>query len=149
MRNLILSLIIVILCIRPVKCQTTDRKPVYDAAMDYIEAMYKSEPYRIERSVDHNVVRRGYYWRGLDSTYSDLKVMTYEQILQLAKDWNKSGWLPVNAPEKVDIFDIQDKTASAKITVYWGTEYLQLAKVGEKWLIINILWQSIPKNAKK
>jgi hypothetical protein len=147
MRNLFLSITILLIWDIQAPAQSPDRKAVYEAARDYVEAMYKSEPYRIERSVDHSIVRRGYYWKGLDSTYSDLKVMSYEQILQYAKDWNKSGWLPANAPETVDVYDVQDKIACAKITAYWGTEYLQLAKVGEKWKILHILWQGIPKKA--
>ncbi len=127
--------------------QSADRTGVYNAAMNYIDAFYHSEPFMIERSVSEDVIRRGYYWKGLDSAYSDLRSMTYAQMIQLAKDWNKSEWLPADAAKKVDVLDVQDKTAVAKITVYWGIEYLQLAKTGDQWKIINILWQSIPKMA--
>lgn len=140
-----LMLIILLSGFSKLQGQSPDRRAVYDAAMDYIQAMYKSEPSRIERSVYPEVVRRGYYWRGLDSAYSDLRTMNYDQIIQWAKDWNKSLWLPADAPLKVDVYDVQDKTAAAKITAYWGTEYLQLAKLDKQWKIMNILWQSPPQ----
>ncbi len=128
--------------------QSGDRTGVYDAAMNYIDAFYETQPIMIEKSVYPDVIRRGYYWKGLDSTYSELRTMTYAQMIELAKDWNKSDWLPADAVKKVDVRDVQDKTAVAKITVYWGTEYLQLAKIKDQWKIINILWQSIPKITK-
>jgi hypothetical protein len=55
--------------------------------------------------------------------------------------WNAKGWLPKDAVKKIDIFYVQDQTASAKLTAHWGTDYFQLAKTDGKWMIINILWQ--------
>ena len=127
--------------------QSADRRAVYDASMDYIDAFYKSEPFRIERSVFQDVIRRGFYWKGLDSAYSDMRTMTYAQMVQFAKDWNKSNWLPADAIKKVEVLDVQDKTAISKITVYWGTEYLQLARIDKNWKIINIIWQSLPQGS--
>ena len=129
------------------QAQNPDRRAVYDASMDYINAFYNTEPIRLEKCVYPEVVRRGYYWKGLDSSYSDLRVMTYAQMIQFAKDWNKSQWLPANAVKNIDVLDVQDKTASVKINVFWGIEYLQLAKIDNQWKIVNILWQSIPKMA--
>ncbi len=42
------------------------------------------------------------------------------------------------------VFDVQDQTASAKLTASWGTDYLLLAKVGDRWMITHVLWQSPP-----
>ena len=36
-------------------------------------------------------------------------------------------------------------TASAKVTAYWGTDYLLLGNFGGKWMVISVLWQSPPK----
>ena len=144
MKNLIILLFLIAAGYQPVFAQSADRRAVYDASMDYIDAFYKSEPFRIERSVYPEVIRRGFYWKGIDSTYSDMRTMSYAQMVQFAKDWNKTNWLPATAVKKVDVLDVQDKTATSKITVYWGTEYLQLALIDKNWKIINIVWQSIP-----
>ena len=42
------------------------------------------------------------------------------------------------------VFDVLDKTASAKLTAEWGVDYFHLAKVGGKWQIMYVLWQSPP-----
>jgi hypothetical protein len=33
------------------------------------------------------------------------------------------------------LFDVQDQTASAKLTAWWGTDYLLLAKDHGRWII--------------
>lgn len=42
------------------------------------------------------------------------------------------------------MYDVQDQTASAKLTAWWGTDYLLLAKEKGRWMIIAVLWQSPP-----
>ena len=49
---------------------------------------------------------------------------------------------PPNAPKTITIFDVQDQTASAKLTAFWGTDYLLLAKENGRWVITHVLWQT-------
>ena len=53
------------------------------------------------------------------------------------------AWLK-NAPKDIAIYDVQDQTASAKLTAWWGTDYLLLAKENGRWMITHVLWQSPP-----
>ncbi len=47
-------------------------------------------------------------------------------------------------PEKVEVFDVLDQTAAAKLTALWGVDYLHLAKFEGEWKILQVLWQSQP-----
>ena len=71
--------------------------------------------------------------------------MTWQQLYDLAGKWNAKGTLPKDAPRIIEIFDVQDQTASAKLTAQWGTDYFQLARYDGKWMIVNVLWQSPPR----
>ena len=51
-------------------------------------------------------------------------------------------------PKKIDVFDVQDQTASAMLTAWWGTDYLLLAKLNDRWMITHVLWQSPPPKTK-
>ena len=51
---------------------------------------------------------------------------------------------PVGAPKEITVYDVQDQTANAKLTAWWGTDYLLLAKESGRWMIIAVLWQSPP-----
>ena len=69
--------------------------------------------------------------------------MTYEQLVNLASSWNKSGTRDTKV-KTVDVLDALDQTAVAKVTASWGVDYLLLAKFDGKWKISQIIWQSPP-----
>jgi hypothetical protein len=69
--------------------------------------------------------------------------MTYDQLVALAGSWNKNGNQDLSI-KKVEVLDVLDQTAVAKITAQWGIDYMQLAKFDGQWKILNIVWQSHP-----
>ena len=71
--------------------------------------------------------------------------MTFDQLVDLAGKWNKAGRINGDeAPKEIEIYDVMDKTAVAKLSAQWGVDHMQLAKIDGKWMIMNILWQSYP-----
>ena len=48
------------------------------------------------------------------------------------------------APKTIEIFEVLDQTASAKLTARWGIDYLLLARYDGRWMISHVLWQSPP-----
>jgi len=125
-----------------IKAQTlTDRELVYAAIEDYVDALYLVQPERIKKSVHPNLTKKG-FWKPADKeTYGQESIMTFDQLVELAGKWNSKGTLPKDAPRIIEIYDVQDQTASGKLTAQWGTDYFQLAKYDGKWLIVNIMWQ--------
>jgi hypothetical protein len=51
---------------------------------------------------------------------------------------------PANAPKDIVLLDVQDQTAAAKLTAYWGTDYFLLAKYDGRWMIRHVMWQTLP-----
>jgi len=121
-----------------------DREAVRQAALDYVEGVYEVSPQRIERSVHPELVKRGFYIKKGETDYTGAP-MTFAELVNLAKTYNKSGRVPKNAPKEIVVLDVLDQTASVKLTAHWGVDYMHLAKYDGKWMIINILWQSPPK----
>lgn len=132
---------LVLLAIASASFAQSDKELVYAAVEDYVDALYLVQPDRIKKSVHPELMKKG-FWKGKDkSDYNYQGIMTFDQLVELAGKWNAKGWLAKDAPKKIDIYDVQDQTASAKLTAYWGTDYFQLAKFDGKWLIVNIFWQ--------
>lgn len=121
-----------------------DREAVRQAVLDYVEGIYEVNPQRIERSVHPELAKRGYFKKKGETAYSS-QPMTFQQLIDVAKNYNKGGRVPKDAPKEVVIYDVSDQTASAKLTAVWGIDYMHLAKYDGKWMIVNILWQSPPK----
>ena len=124
-----------------------DKEAVRQAALDYVESIYEVDSARAERSVHPDLAKRGFFLKQGETAYMPL-TMTYTQLVDLAKNYNKNGRIPKDAPKEVVVYEVSDQTASAKVTASWGIDYLHLAKYDGKWKIINILWQSPPKSAK-
>lgn len=123
-----------------------DREAVHQAVLDYVEGVYNVQPERIERSVHPDLTKHGFF-RPKDKDGYNQGKMSYAELIDVAKTWNKSGKLSKDAPKEITIFDVQDQTATAKLVAAWGTDYFHLAKFDGKWKIINVLWQSPPKKS--
>jgi len=127
----------------PEVSMNVEREAVRQAVLDYVEGVYQVEPERIERSVHPDLTKLGFYRQQGKEGYTPGR-MSYTQLVELSKTWNKAGKLPKTAPKEIVIYDVQDQTATAKLTAQWGTDYFHLAKYDGRWKIINVLWQSPP-----
>jgi hypothetical protein len=125
-----------------------EREAVKQAVLDYVEGIYTVDASRIERSVHPELAKRGFFVKKGETAYSS-DVMTFQQLVELARTYNKNGRIPKDAPKEVVIFDISDQTASAKLTAVWGIDYIHLAKYDGKWKFVNVLWQTPPKKSGK
>ncbi len=124
-----------------------DHKAVKSAILDYVEGIYEVDSTRIQKSVDTTLRKIGYWYNKKDSAYMDNLPMTHDQLVRLAARWNKDGSRAnENSPKKIKIYDINSKTASAKLTAEWGIDYFHLGKYNGQWKIMNVIWQSMPEN---
>ena len=120
-----------------------DRDAVRQAALDYVEALYEVDSMRIVRSVHPELAKHGYYQRS--GAYRGAP-MDYTALKELAMNWNRDPQRvdSATAVKEIVVFDVLDKTASAKVTAHWGVDYMHLVKIDGRWMIRNILWQSPP-----
>ena len=124
----------------------SDRDAVALAVTDYIDAFYYGDSMKMLRSISPDVVKYGYYRQKDSANYSGGEAMTWQQITSYVSRV-KARNNPAAADKyvkKVEVLDVQDKTAAAKCTAWWGTDYLLLAKLNGKWTITHVLWQSPP-----
>ena len=122
-----------------------DHEAVTAAITDYVEGLYLVDSTRIERSVDSTLRKLGYWYNKKEQKYANNLPMTYNQLVRLAARWNSDGdQVDGNSPKKIEIYDLNSKTASAKLTAAWGIDYFHLGKVDGEWKIYNVMWQSTP-----
>ena len=121
--------------------QDKERDAVHQAALNYVTGVYESKPELIEQSVHPQLTKHG-FMRQQDGTYKQGQ-MTYTQLLDVARTWNKDRKRDISIKE-VQVLDVLDQTATAKIRAAWGIDYMQLAKFDGTWKIINIVWQTHP-----
>ena len=145
MRRLLLPLATLALVTAPLAAQNqADHRGVREAVLDYVEAMYEVQPERIARSVHPTLVKQGMARGNATGPYRGPLPMTYQQLYDLAATWNKDNKSadPATAPKVIEVYDVQDATAMAKLTASWGTDYFLLMKLEGKWMIMQIVWQT-------
>jgi len=122
-----------------------ERSAVERAVLDYVEGFYEGDTAKLVRSIRPEVVKYGFFIPRDSSRYVG-EAMPWPEFLAYARSIRERNRpAPTTAPKQVQIFDVQDQTASAKLTAWWGTDYLLLAKYDGKWMIRQVLWQSPPK----
>ena len=124
-----------------------DKEGVRAAVEDYVLGFYKGESERIKRSVAENVVKYGYFIPRYQTEYRG-SPMSFQQMLDYCNRVKEGGLQTADdAVRDIEILDILDKTAAAKLTATWGIDYMQLAKVDGKWMIKHVMWQSHPRES--
>jgi hypothetical protein len=144
MRCLALSLL---LTAAPIvaSAQDADREGVRRAVLDYVEGFYEGDSTKHLRSIRPEVFKYGFYIPR-DSTKYAGQQMTWAGFFNYTRNVRTQNRpAPPNSPKQIEIYDVLDQTASAKLTAYWGVDYLLLAKYDGKWMITHVLWQTPPR----
>ena len=137
--------IIIVLLFCTVNCQAqkaTDKVAIAQACTDYIEGFYEGDTLKLTRSLKPSLFKFGYWKNDKSKVYESNGNMTFEQAIAYAKKVNeKKNFAKADAPKKVEVLDIMNHIASAKVTAWWGVDYILLSRNGDRWLIEQVLWE--------
>lgn len=137
--------VMLMLVASPAAAQTAaDSAGVREAALDYLNSIYNADTALVYRSVRPELAKRGYYIPRNATAYAS-EPMTFAELVETARTWNAAKKDTSTWPKEVRILDIMNQTASAKVTARWGVDYMHLAKYDGKWMIVNILWQTVQR----
>lgn len=111
------------------------------AALDYIEGFYEGDTLKIKNALKPSLYKFG-YWKNKEGVYKSDGLMSYQDAINYAKSrFEKKKPVNPNWPKGVVVLDISNHIAAAKITAWWGVDYLLLSKDGNKWIIEQVLWK--------
>lgn len=115
--------------------------------LDYVEGFYEGDSTKHARSIMPEVYKYG-YWIPRDSARYQGERMTWAEFNAYTNRVRASKrFAAPTAPKDIAIFDVLDQTASAKLTAYWGVDYLLLAKRDGRWMVSHVIWQTPPRSA--
>lgn len=117
---------------------------ITQAVLNYANAIYEVNPKLIDKSVHQKVQKVGYAPKKEGSGYREMW-MTHADLRELTAHWNKDGHIdPATAKREIKILDKLDQTATVRLDAEWGIDYIHLAREGDKWMIMNVIWQTYP-----
>ena len=138
----ILSTFMMLLVINFTNAQTTDKQGVEKACMNYIEGFYEGDQEKLKASVQPTLNKFGFWKSKETGEYKQQNYMTFEKALGYAKNVKeKKQFSKADAPKKVQVLDISNSIAVAKVTAFWGVDYMLLSKREDKWMIEQVIWE--------
>jgi len=123
------------------------KQKIERACLDYIEGFYEGDTTKLIRCLNPSLYKFGYWQDKKTGKYAPDGNMTWRQALDYAKRvYEKKNFAKSNAPKKVEVLDIMNMIAAAKVTAWWGVDYILLAKQDDKWMIDQVIWEGPLKN---
>jgi hypothetical protein len=139
-----LALLAILTVAVPVRAQTAaDSSAIRSTALDYVEGWYEGNPERMRRAVHPELVKR-IVVSDTATRHSVVETMGASALV----NGTRHGWgkeTPKERQQKdVRILDIFGNAASVRATMADWIDYLQIAKVDGRWVIVNVLWEEKP-----
>ena len=143
MRNLFLLLIAGFVFCLPVYGQATvsdaDREAIKQTALDYVEGWYEGNAERMERALHPDLAKRVVMTD--DKGRSRFDQMSAMGLVQAVKRGGGKDTPKERQQKDVTILDVFENAASVKTVMSGWVDYMHMAKVNGRWVIINVLWE--------
>lgn len=119
-----------------------DSSAIRATALDYIEGWYEGDAERMERAVHPDLAKRIVF------RFSDGDEITETDAKALIKQTERGGGSGTPEAERrtdVSILDIFEGAASVRVDATGWIDYMHLAEVDGRWVIMNVLWEARPR----
>lgn len=141
-------LIIFFLSVITISAQSdSDKTAIKATALDYVEGWYEGNAERMERAVFPELAKRMFSKNEKGrSVFNEMGAMRLVQATRTGYGKNT----PKDKQRKdITILDVFENVASVRADMTDWIDYMHLAKVEGKWVIVNVLWELRPVNKAK
>lgn len=110
---------------------------------DYVDGQLEADPQRVARSLHPDLAKRAILGDTPDERLG-LRRMSKEELVGLTRQgalktpkeqWNRS----------CRVLDVTGNAASVRLETPWFVDYFHMGRFGARWVIVNALWYSKPK----
>ena len=144
MRLATVSLVLLLAVPPAVRAQTSaDSAAIRATALDYVEGWYEGNPERMGRALHPELVKR-IVVSDTATGRSVLQGMGASALVNGTRHGYGKSTPKERQEKEVRILDIFGNAASARATMADWIDYMQLARVDGRWVIVNVLWERKP-----
>ncbi|MDB4752356.1 nuclear transport factor 2 family protein [Winogradskyella sp.] len=121
---------------------TSDKTQIETTLNNYVDAFYKGDTTKLKLAIKPRLNKFG-YWKNKESgNYEYYAHMSYEKAMEFVQKMKDEGKTrDENKIRNVEVLDIGNHVASAKVTATWGIDYVQLSKDNGQWMIEQVIWE--------
>lgn len=124
-----------------------DSAGIREAALNYVEGWYEGSAERMARALHPELVKRIVVYDTL-TKQSVIQGMGATVLINGARHGYGKETPAARQEKEVRIFDIFGNAAVVRATMADWIDYMQLAKVDGRWVIVNVLWERKPQGAR-
>lgn len=120
-----------------------DTAGIRTEALDYIDGWYQADGARMERALHPELAKRNVKTDPVTSQ-SRLSQMSAMTLVRGTYGGGGSGIPSAERRNDIRILDIFAGVAAVRVTAATWIDYMHLARVNGRWVIINMLWEDNP-----
>ena len=120
-----------------------DSSAIRATALNYVEGWYTGDAERMARAVHPELVKR-IVVTDTTTRKSVLQNMGASALVNGTRHGYGKSTPKARQRKEVTILDIFGNAASAKADMAEWVDYMQLAKIDGRWMIVNVLWERRP-----
>lgn len=147
MKFILIAVVLAMFAAVPVFAQSAseaDLAAIKQTALDYAQSWYTGDADRMEKALSPDLAKRIVRSRDGKARVESMTAMSLVQGV-------RAGYGKQTPKEQqqadVTVLDVFGNAASVKLVMSGWIDYLHIGKVGERWVIINVLWEMKPEKA--
>ena len=117
-------------------------------ALDYAQGWYDGNAERMERALHPDLAKRVL----MPDPKSGRGRIEHMGALRLVQATRSGAGTRVPTDRRrtdVTVLDVYGRAASVKLEMHDWIDYLHLSKLGDRWVIVNVLWELTPQAKKR
>lgn len=144
MRTFTAFLLLIFAAVLTVNGQTdSDREAIRRTALNYAEGWYEGNADKMESALSPDLAKR--IARTNPQGQSRLDNMTALSLVQGTRAGSGKQTPAAEQQKDVTILDVMGGAATVKLEMRDWVDYMHVAKLNGKWVIVNVLWELKPK----
>jgi hypothetical protein len=145
--SLVLGVLIVVSVSPGFAVSPDEETAIRETALNYIEGWYEGNADRMDEALHPDLAKRLVYTHPKTGG-SLLNGATKSLMLEYTRGGGGSDTPEDQIKNEVTILDTHGNMASVKIVSIDFVDYLHIVKWNGEWKILNVLWESLPKESR-
>lgn len=118
-----------------------DIEGINQTARDYVEGWFNADVERMRRCLHPDLVKRSIQLDPQRGTWELLPPANGQMMVAYTQDGGGSDAPEAEKTFEITVLDVFRHITTVKVLSYPFMDYLHLAKLNDRWLIVNVLWE--------
>jgi hypothetical protein len=118
-----------------------DVEAISEVARDYIEGWLDGDEERMRRCLHRDLVKRTIYHDPKSGEWGLGRPSSAEMMAGWTRDGEGHTTVARERAFEIEVQDVFRHIASVRVLSFPYVDYLHVAKIGNRWWIVNVLWE--------